>query len=542
MSSASLVHKGLTGLSGLLGLVLCIGAVQAAEPTTRGLALVVGNLAYSDPLKTTIKDAESFAKTLESLGFSVDMRRNLSLGGFDDAVGVLATNAALAKVPVIFYYAGHGIQVNGVNYLLPVEIDLRKQMTPSEVATKTFSVDKLFDAIRRAGAVPKIVILDACRDNPFAQVTTTDWIPGLAAPTKVPPNTLVAFATNPGDTAADGRGIHSPYTSSLLRAVKNPGILALEVFRRVKENIEAVMGDGQTPWINSSLSTPFYFWEPIELRTKITDGDDEVVVSVNGQETASWNNDGAAERVSQLRGGTNLVEVRIFNQRSYTGGVQPVGHFPEGWRFAVTFSDAQGKALVQATGAEDRPQDVGPRHGRLFTAARFEVEVDVETGKVQVVNQDLDYWRHPARATVNCEASSHPFARGHCALQECPLGQWVRGTVGLTRDGSILISQGLETDRLDYGICGSLSFDLLNRNGQVVASGKTPTRCIPGKAPGPVRISEMPLERLALPHDYVASVSAIKVFAQCGSNNHAPFGLGGRADDPGPSSLELRRK
>jgi hypothetical protein len=500
----------------------------------------VGNLAYSDPLKTTVKDAESFGETLERLGFTVDLQRNLSLADFEKAVQAFGTKAGAAKIPVIFYYAGHGLQINGVNYLVPVDIDLHKQMTPAELAMKTFSMDKVFDAIRGAGAVPKIVILDACRDNPFAQVTTTDWIPGLAAPTNAPANTLIAFATDPGNIAADGRGTHSPYTSSLLRAVKNPGVLADEVFRKVREDIAVVLGSGQTPWVNTSLATPFYFWEPVNLKTKITDGDDEVVVSVNGREAASWNSDGAAERISQLHGARNLVEIKVFNQRSYTGGIQPFGHLPEGWRFAVTFADGNGQMLLQATGAEDRPQDNGPRHGKLFTAARFEIDVDVETGKVQVINRDLDYWQHPARATINCEPSNHPFARGHCAVQQCPLGQWVRGTVGLTRDGTILISQGLETDRLDYGICGSLSFDLLKRDGKPVASGRTPTRCIPGKAPGPALITEVPLERLALPLDYAAAVTSIKVVASCGIDNRAPFGLGGRADDPGPSSLQLR--
>src|SRR5262249_12982098 len=153
-----------------------------------------------------------------------------------------------------------------------------KAITPSDLPAHTISLDAVLAAMRSAETSPNILILDACRDNPFAESSPNDWIPGLAAPTKAPANTLIAFATDPGNVASDGRGTNSPYTSSLLHHLKTPGILADEVFRRVREDLATLMAGQQTPWVNTSLTTPFYFWNPLYLSAKITDSDDDVFV------------------------------------------------------------------------------------------------------------------------------------------------------------------------------------------------------------------------------------------------------------------------
>jgi uncharacterized caspase-like protein len=99
--------------------------------------------------------------------------------------------------------------------------------------------DLIFASIKDVGHGPKIVILDACRTNPFATQSPNDWVPGLAAPVNAPGNTLIAFSTDPGNVAADGIGVHSPYTRALLRYLQQPGLDLNEIFRRTRDDVES---------------------------------------------------------------------------------------------------------------------------------------------------------------------------------------------------------------------------------------------------------------------------------------------------------------
>jgi caspase domain-containing protein len=508
--------------------------------TDHGVALVIGNKDYQGrPLVTTLNDAEEIAQVLGRLGYDTVLKKNLKLSDIGPAITDLATRSAKAGTPVVFYYAGHGIQVNGVNYIVPVDADLSNAL---DIPRRTFSMDLLFDSLRALTKTPKIVILDACRNNPFAETSVNDWIPGLAATVNAPSNTLIAFSTDPGSIASDGVGRHSSYTRSLLRAIQSPGELVEDVFRKVRDDVRANSDGGQTPWENTSLVNQFYFWDPVYLTARITDGDDDVMLLVNGQETADWNNDGSTERTVRLRGGENTIAVKVFNQRSYTGGIPPLGHIPEGWRYSLEFKDQQGKSLLSLRGGEDRPQDNGPRHGKLFTVATLKIIVNTQSGNLIVSDVDPEHWKHPLLGDLSCTSSSHPFARGYCVVQQCPKGQWVRGTVSLSHDGTVLVSQGLETDLLDYGICGAVSFELLDKSGNTVAHGATPSRCIPAKAPGPARIADLPVDRVFLPLEHISTVTSIRVTVSCQADNYSPLGIGGRASDPGNAKIQIGPK
>jgi len=359
----------------------------------RGIGLVIGNSSYGvRPLKTAKDDAQEIAKTLCKLNFDVDLQIDLNQTQMIAAVQTLATSGKGKDLPIIFYYAGHGLQINGVNYLVPIDAAFTQ---PSDIPKRTISLDLVFDAIRSAGNVPKIVILDACRANPLAEVTVNDWIPGLAAPINAPPNTLIAFATDPGNVAADGVGIHSPYTRSLLRTLQKPGLTVESVFRRVREDVQFNTDGFQTPWENTSLNAQFFFWEPIFASVQINDADDDAVVLVNGNEIAGWNNNGTTLKKFSLEGGVNDVVVKVYNQRSYTGGVPLIGgHLPEGWHYSLQIKKPDGTEFVKLSDKEDQPADNGPHHGKLFTVAKFQILVDEQTGEVSIVNPDFHVWQN----------------------------------------------------------------------------------------------------------------------------------------------------
>ena len=166
----------------------------------------------------------------------------------------------------VVYYAGHGVQLDGTNYILPVDAKLGKDIEATKEAVSLSEILKRLDA---TGATTKIVILDACRDNPF----TGAWAPGLAmvenrgagksesglARVESKGGTLVSFATAPGATASDGAGDHSPYTSAFLKMMNEPGVPAEQVFKRVRVAVYEATSGVQTPWETSSLTTNFMF-------------------------------------------------------------------------------------------------------------------------------------------------------------------------------------------------------------------------------------------------------------------------------------------
>lgn len=371
-----------------------IGAQCELSPhstPTKGFVLAVGNSAYpGNVLRTTESDACEVGKTFNALGYHVDLLFNANQSDLQQAITKLGQQAAGQVSPVLFYFAGHGFQINGVNYLLPVDAHFDN---PTDIPNRTVSVDFIYKALKSSGG-SKLVILDACRANPLAQNTPNDWIPGLAAPTNAPPGTLTAFATDPGSIAADGTGLHSPYTRSLLRYITKAGMTAEDVFKSVRDDVEANTDGQQTPWENTSLLQAFYFRDPIYVTVRITDGDDDVIVLINGQQVDEWNNNGSSPKRVQLMTGANDVVIKVYNQRSYTGGIPPFGHQPEGWRYATEIRDGRNQPLVQLRDGEDRPVDNGPRHGKLFTVATFQLLADDLGGGVTVANKDLAAWKH----------------------------------------------------------------------------------------------------------------------------------------------------
>ena len=224
-----------------------------ADPNQR-LALVVGNAEYAeDPLRNPVNDARAMAKTLDDLGFDVILRENVTQRQMEAAAQEFGRRLANEGVGV-FYYAGHGLQVGGINYLIPIEANIE---IDADVKYEAVAVQRILDTMDREYGI-NIVILDACRNDPFSARWGRESGTGFARQ-DAPTGTLLAYATAPNMTALDGDGDNnSPYTATLLRQMRVPQSVS-DMFVRVTAEVSRKTGDAQVPWTNSSLRDSFSF-------------------------------------------------------------------------------------------------------------------------------------------------------------------------------------------------------------------------------------------------------------------------------------------
>lgn len=244
------------GVRHLLALVVLLGSTLAlaqGEKPQR-VALVIGNGKYADaPLPNAINDAADMAKELKAAGFTVVHKENaslkemhLALREFGDKLGKTATG--------VIYFAGHGLQVRGRNYLVPVDADIARE---DEVQFHALDLAALMEKLDTARNPVNLVILDACRNNPFGKRFTVA-AQGLAQ-VDAPPGTLIAFSTAPGSVAADGTGRNGLYTRHLLEQMKKPGAPIEETFKSVRAAVRKESSGRQIPWESTSLESAFSF-------------------------------------------------------------------------------------------------------------------------------------------------------------------------------------------------------------------------------------------------------------------------------------------
>lgn len=237
--------------------VVLVGLAAPAHAETR-VALVIGNGAYKNAgaLKNPANDARRMSEALGRLGFEVMAFQDLDQAGMKRAVRDFAEKleAAGRDTVGLVFYAGHGIQLNGANYFIPVNAQIEKE---GDVAIESISADDVMVALGNARNRLNIVILDACRNNPFAR-SFRSASRGLAR-LDAPVGSMVAFSTAPGQVAADGEGENSPYTSALVDVLAQPGMKIEDVFKRVRERVYETSGGQQVPWESSSILGDFYF-------------------------------------------------------------------------------------------------------------------------------------------------------------------------------------------------------------------------------------------------------------------------------------------
>jgi len=220
------------------------------------IALVIGNAKYlSSPLRNPINDANDISNALKQSGFEVIDVRDANLQQMTTAVRTFGDRLLNSDVGLV-YYAGHGIESKGRNYFIPVNTDIQRD---DEIAYQALDVSLILDKMTTAGKGVNILIVDACRNDPFSR-SFRSTSKGLAA-MDAPKGTIIAYSTSPGKVAKDGdpQARNSPYTKHLLAAIQAPNRPIEMVFKEVRRNVQNDTNNEQTPWENTSLSGDFYF-------------------------------------------------------------------------------------------------------------------------------------------------------------------------------------------------------------------------------------------------------------------------------------------
>jgi hypothetical protein len=225
-------------------------------------ALVIGNGRYKQsPLRNPVNDAKGMAAALKSTGFDVTLGLELSQREMADAIRAYAASLIKARAVGLFYFAGHGVQLAWRNYLIPVDAEIADV---AHLRDRAIDVNSLIEGIRKAGNPMNIIILDACRDNPFGVDTRLEQR-GLSQ-LDAPPGTLLAYATAPGNTAVDGDGENGLYTEHLLKEIRVPEARVEDVFKRVRLGVRRRSNGQQIPWESTSLEEDFWFIPPKVLK------------------------------------------------------------------------------------------------------------------------------------------------------------------------------------------------------------------------------------------------------------------------------------
>lgn len=245
----------------LAGLVNAQASSQTYTVEPRA-ALVIGNASYTNgALRNPVNDARAVAASLEKLGFKVLLRENLNREGLHQSIGEFGKLLKDGGVG-LFYYAGHGMQIKGKNYLIPVDADIQHE---DDIEFRGMDANLVLSRMDAAHTRVNLLVLDACRNNPFGRVTRSGNL-GLAQ-MDAPKGTLIAFSTAPGSLAKDGTGSNSVYTRHLIEKLSLPALPVEQVFKEVRIAVTKETNDRQIPWESSSLMGDFYFVPP-SLATK----------------------------------------------------------------------------------------------------------------------------------------------------------------------------------------------------------------------------------------------------------------------------------
>jgi len=268
------------------------------------VALVIGNKDYTsmNSLKNPLNDARDMSKILREKGFDVIALENASQLEMEQAITKFSRKISSGKGVGLFYYAGHGVEVNGINYLIPSNANI-----PSIdfVKSKTVSVESLLSAMERAHNRFNILILDACRSNPFGRGGG-----GLASINNVT-GIFVAYATAPGKIAQDGEGRNGLFTKYLKQYINEEGLKIEEVFKEVGREVQQKSNRGQTPWTSSSVYGDFYFTLPQKVQRISTQPASYKVTSLSKERVVS-----KASATSTKN--SVLVDGRMYQNQPFT--------------------------------------------------------------------------------------------------------------------------------------------------------------------------------------------------------------------------------
>lgn len=257
--------KGCVGKLIVLGLLFLSGLLAAApgspEPgaSIQRIALVIGNANYKEGrLANPVNDATDMGARLKELGFKVTTLLDADLRRMKDAIRDFTDRLYAQEGSVgLFYYAGHGLELDRQNYLLPINADIRRE---SDVEYEAVNAGRLLDGMMRAKNGTNLVILDACRNNPFSRGFRS--VSRGLAEMRPSSGTLVLYATEPGKVASDGAERNGLFTSQLLQTLREPGLSAEQVFKQTALRVHETSSGHQTPWQEGVILGNFYFLPP----------------------------------------------------------------------------------------------------------------------------------------------------------------------------------------------------------------------------------------------------------------------------------------
>lgn len=363
------------------------------------VALVIGNSAYLEsPLPNPANDARLVATTLRGLGFDVVERIDADQKTMKRAIqdfGDRVTASGRSTVG-LFYYAGHGLQVAGENYLVPVNADIRRE---SDVTIEAVNAAAVLSILDYAKNDLNFVIMDACRNNPYAR-SFRSGARGLAR-MDAPRGTLIAYSTSPGDVAMDGTGNNSPYTEALAAAMQRPGQPVEQMFKQVRRQVMAATSDLQVPWESSSLTGDFFFNSA---------GGNVAVAATNSAAEYPANNSATATPV-RYSGSSQAMPSMSGSQGFYIEGVTRAG-----------FGKFEGKTVIEVTdvhsGSPFTPKLMKGDVIHTFEDASLEPDADLgqlleATLSASGGSARIEYMRRNRNYSINCKRGVR-FDRINC--------------------------------------------------------------------------------------------------------------------------------
>ena len=389
-------------MAGMAGVSL---PAWAQPEAARRVALVIGNNRYaSAPLLNPVNDARAMASALQGAGFSVILKTDAGQGELLAALRDFGNRLKDGGPGTagLFYFAGHGMQVKGRNFLVPIGANIEHE---DELAYQALDAQAVMDKMESAGNGTNIVILDACRNNPFVR-SFRSGRQGLAQ-MDAPVGTLVAFSTAPGSVASDGLqgGSNGLYTSHLLSAVQRPGLKVEEVFKQVRAAVLRDSQHRQVPWEASSLVGDFYFRPPVEGQAAGAPLSAALPDATSAIDEALW---------SAVKDSTSSVELFAYLNRF------PAGRYARDarLRLADLVAPAAGPVRPAAAGpapaAVSRPMSDSEIDAVLRQSEQGEREAQASIAAAQQRIDEIVTWgdagtdRRPAKARRN----AHDFAEG----------------------------------------------------------------------------------------------------------------------------------
>jgi formylglycine-generating enzyme required for sulfatase activity len=271
------------------------------------IALVIGNGAYKvGPLKNPVNDASDIASVLKQKGFSVSLLTNATQRQMEKAIGQFGKQLRDGGVG-LFFYAGHGMQVSGSNYLIPIGANIEAE---SDIKYESVNANRVLSKMEEAGNDLNMVFLDACRNNPFARSFRSSG-KGLAQ-MDAPKGSFVAFATAPGSIASDGTGRNGLFTGELIQHMQVPGLELTKMMKEVRKQVLRESEDKQTPWDVSSLTGDFYFTDGIKKDSlTVAGGSFQREESGKGRLRVASEPDRAEIYIDDIFSGTSPLDIKL---------------------------------------------------------------------------------------------------------------------------------------------------------------------------------------------------------------------------------------